>query len=822
MAGAAAPAPEARVPIRTPDGELGTIPASQLRGALDSGAEQVAPQVLAEAEAAQARAAEYGGLSGAAAAGGLGAARGLTFGLSDVAAIGLGGDRVRETIKGYRDENPGASLAGEVAGVVAPSFFTAGTGGLASVARGASAIPRGAGALARGVERGVAGVVGEGASSLGGRMLQRGLATGAGAATEAAIFNVGQQLSEDAIEDHAHAGERLVAAAEKGALFGLLAGGVLGAGTGALERAGEGLAAYAAKRGGADGISGLLRRHAAEEAYRATGAKIKDWQLLGETSAARRARAQDIGGTLLDEGIVTAKATKGSMSEAVAARAEAEGKKLGEMVKRLDGAGASVRMSPEQFLARAEAEVLAPLARTPGLKAEEAAVRGYLDDFAAKTGVTARAKAAERAQLAAQGVPAAKLPTMPTAEEMAMPTFETMADFRKAFDKKLKWDSLPSNLFTPGATDQLRKVRAIFEDEFVQAGDKAAQVLGGTFSAEYKATKELYSKLADARRILKKEVGREEFANRAISLTDTITGIGAMAALGPGGLALAGANKLMRERGNQVAAGLLNRASGVSAIQRASSASAAKLTEGVRGALITQGVPVADRVTISPQEARRIAEDVKVFSINEAAKTERVSRFVGGDLGAHAPRVEAAALGTANRAISLLAANAPVGRTNQRTLIPSKESARYSDTDLHRFARLVEGVQGGADDLVKKFADGTIDRDTVEAVKFVYPKDFEAMRAEFQAQIAELAAAGKLTDVPYQKRLQLGTLLGVPADDSMDPAFVKAMQAAKASAPEEEQEADNAQHGNYAARPIDPNMATPYATAADRIQMGGA
>lgn len=113
---------------------------------------------------------KYGGLAGAAAAAGLGLARGATFGLSDVALTQAGVNP--ETIKGYQEENPVSSMAGEI---------------------GSAFLPTGAASLATKAGLQVA-------SKL--PAATKAIATGAQYATEGALFGLGQSISEAALGDH--------------------------------------------------------------------------------------------------------------------------------------------------------------------------------------------------------------------------------------------------------------------------------------------------------------------------------------------------------------------------------------------------------------------------------------------------------------------------------------------------------------------------------------------------------------------------------------------------------------------------------------------
>lgn len=173
-----------------------------------------------------------------AAAVGLGAARGLSIGLSDPLITSLGGEGARQYLAKQEEYNPGLGTAGEVGGMVLPALLTGGAsagaeGGLEGVSLAAKAA-RVASAPARGIA-----ALGEGAGGLATRGLEALGASGEGAlaqiarpavsaATEGALYGVGQTVSHAAIENEDLTAEMLLAGAGKGALVGGALGGTLG------------------------------------------------------------------------------------------------------------------------------------------------------------------------------------------------------------------------------------------------------------------------------------------------------------------------------------------------------------------------------------------------------------------------------------------------------------------------------------------------------------------------------------------------------------------------------------------------------------------
>jgi hypothetical protein len=212
------------------------VPAGKVSIVRDNEVREIDPSKLGEAEsfgwalvddegvrAARLRAEEdtfLGSVQGTAEA----AASGLTFGLSDLAAVELGADpeRMRARKRAAGDVGESARLAGEVL----PVLFSGGTAaGVKAGAKGAAmglgrrtiakagVLPRAveaAGALA---ETGATRILGEGIA---------GRATGAAVrgAVEGAASGVGQEIHESALGGRDITAERLLAAGGMGALFG--------------------------------------------------------------------------------------------------------------------------------------------------------------------------------------------------------------------------------------------------------------------------------------------------------------------------------------------------------------------------------------------------------------------------------------------------------------------------------------------------------------------------------------------------------------------------------------------------------------------------
>lgn len=205
----------------------------------DLGAEVVSPKELAEIQRQQELDAPF-------TAAGLGAARGLTFGLSDVIGRAQGGKKYAEYAQGLKEVNPAASIGGEVVGSVAGAL-----------------VPGGAGAR-----------LAQGAKALTGARLGEGIAASVAAqALEGGAYGIGQTISEQALGSPESVAESLLANVGMGAILG---GGLTLGAEGAVRGASKLASKTKAILKGDDGLAKWLGYSSPDEimaAERAIGGK---------------------------------------------------------------------------------------------------------------------------------------------------------------------------------------------------------------------------------------------------------------------------------------------------------------------------------------------------------------------------------------------------------------------------------------------------------------------------------------------------------------------------------------------------------------------
>ena len=171
---------------------------------------------------------KYGDSTASASA--LGAARGLSFGISDqlLTKTGL---LSKEDLRELKNRNKTASLLGEIGGVVAPTILSGGTSLLGTAARGATTGIRAVEALGAGAtkiaEAGFkAALAREGKKSIAREIVKKSIPSVIGSAVEGSAYGLGSLISENALGQADISAENVIASIGTGALMGAVTKGI--------------------------------------------------------------------------------------------------------------------------------------------------------------------------------------------------------------------------------------------------------------------------------------------------------------------------------------------------------------------------------------------------------------------------------------------------------------------------------------------------------------------------------------------------------------------------------------------------------------------
>lgn len=255
---ATAPADTApRISVVDPNGQLVTIPSSQLDAATKQGY-AVASQARIAAAQPKSLGDQLYNIGETSEAGLRGLLRGGTAGLSDVAetrAAGAIGNVLgqpgwqrdeEEQIARLKEEHPIASGLGEAGGLIGGTLLGGTEAGLATKALNPMRAIESAGTLAEGIASRAGSALGLSSANVLGRAGQAAIRLGARGAAETAIYTGTNELSEEMLGEPGLNAEKILAAGLEGAKGGALFGMALGAGGSLISSAVGGLKGLAA------------------------------------------------------------------------------------------------------------------------------------------------------------------------------------------------------------------------------------------------------------------------------------------------------------------------------------------------------------------------------------------------------------------------------------------------------------------------------------------------------------------------------------------------------------------------------------------------
>lgn len=786
------------VAVKTPDGQIGTVDADEA-DQMPEGSALASPAEVQAFKARQRLEAEYGGLGGGLAAAGLGALRGASLGLSDPLIAGIGGEGARRALENYQEANPGSSLAGEVGGVVLPAFFTGGEGAIGTGAKVLSAPTRVVGTVGRGAEALAGGIVGTEARSVLGRVAQKALIKGAGLGGEAAIYGIGNEISDAAIHDHELTAEKLWAGAGRGALLGAGLGAAAGT-VGQLAREGANSLAKVAR---SPSVSAWLEKQSLVSTGRAAGVNKRiatKAETFGDFDQMRRVWRDEA------PGLVGKRSFSHMTSEDLAQAAESglqrDGQKLQSLLEKADDS--LIAKAPEKLPKAIDVidDIERAADRIEGSKLGSGAVvnrmRGLAEDARRIYGLV---------DAEGQIVP-----------QMAETRWglQQMHAFRVDVDKAI-------GKFVPemsGFKAELADVRRGLEKRLVSQMEEAG---GQSLKDAYLASKgklQAWYTLRDAT----KNAAAGGSSNRFFGLSEQLGGLvggpigGAVG--GPiGHLIGAGVGSMaahaVRTRGDFIAASLLNHVSQLGALERASGLVDNRIQAGIRGFLNrgTQVASIARRESekVAAKDKReqartvRIAQAVTHLATNDDARIQHVSASIG-PLDAHAPSVATHAALKAQQSIFNLAQRAPKPFFSGRSLTPNAEKLHYSSMQVYQFGQYVAGYEDPLS-LLDDMKAGYIDPNKLLGMQENHPRIYEQMHDELWNQLQEHDE-----ELTWDQKKLASIFFGLPTDDALDRGFIRRIQ--QGAAQQADQPQDQQQGGGR--RPMKPDTEQ-YQTASEQL-----
>jgi len=856
-----------KIPVRDAMGNVGTVPADQAQAALLSGKYRLASDdALAEAE----EKAKFGTTEQKLQTFGENAFNEALLGFGNAAMEGVHGPEWAQNAAARNRTNKFEATAGAVTGMVGPMFLSGGESlaarGVSAPMRMLTAAGRGAENI---TARALAGTGGGTLAGIARATVPR-MAGGAieGAILGAGQYSTQTTLGNP----DARAEELIAMGALTGAVFGGaigLGGYGLRAGSNALRRgiggAADGtvnLAEALANRGKETALrleqdaqrvlqenKGAIGEWATDRAFKATGGLGKKGDALNALEGEVRDKASQIA---FHEAPAALKRKPGSIlskeeqAEAFATVRSQYGKKIGDTVKRVD----ELRYKPNlsQIVDDIRENVLTKL-DTAFTRTEAEKIAQELRDVETHYGAIWKFD-----KKAGEWVRKRRAMTQ---------TFEDLHKSRRALDDKIGWTKREG---LKPLEQAYRDIRSGLEDGWIRdaeaiidahgkkltkAGDaKGAKAIAGLVTdfrsakVGYRAAATLQDAADDGvKRLLKNRTAglSEHLSGMAGGFAGSLVGgpIGSVIGAGVGGVGAWGA----KHYGDQALAAMAYKLSKGASVREVAAEMNRQVRDGVAGYLEKsnlgrQALDAGRRVLDSGRESgrkllaeandmrriagdtasraatgtRRLAQRGAVLSLPEYTQTraeireqkdrpELLAASVQATGLQHAePDVAKAMVSNARRINDFLDSKLP-----QQSLRPSLAGPKMlppTGQDLAKFSRYLRAAKDPLS-VLDDLRDDDLSPEAVEALRTCYPQLYGDITATV---IDAVADAGE--SMPYERRITLGLLLGVPTDPTLTPEYQQAMAAADA--------APMPTRGNPAPQP-NPKPAPSRQTASERI-----
>lgn len=730
---------DGRVPVQstTAEGTIGTVPVDAAGARVEQGLGVPSNAAAEQAFFEQ----EYGDRQGA--AGAYGVLRGASLGLSDaiLPALGIASE---EELRQTGAQNPGASLAGELAGAVGGAFIGAAPAGLASRAG------------ARVAERAGGGVLG----------------AAAGGAAEGALYGAGQGVSKVSLAEDPMSAEAAIAEIGTSALLGGAIGGVAGAGAGLLDEA-----ITAGKN-----AAGRVAR-AADEAAPVVDdvAKVADDAIpAAAPSEARKA---------LDS--LDAPPAWATKADDVAAKPAAAAEAAGDVARKAEPADFAKFRTDYEQLDQWSAQMIRRAERKA--YANDEAVQAAVADLRAARKASNDMVPARRAyEVEAAGAQGRKAPyDWDKVDDAALTGIHGRADFESTL---------------AAHEEALANLKTAFGDKFdkfqvtrlpkAPAGPADDAVVAAAQGGGLPGLKSLDELPPPAQAAVKETIAAKEAEGFGLKdlaagvagdwVLDTLTG----GAAGMGGMLGGMLGRRLLGRLTRGSLGALKgsvRQSAAAATQKAAKVAEAVLGKASKATTRTAPLAVLAAARFADSDAKQPktladayharSKEIAMAQANPMATRQRLHDGLAGFWAAD-PLLADKMESLAQARIDFLAAKMPKNPGVGSLLTKSRYTP--SDQAIARWGRYVEAAENPMS-VLDSLADGTMTKEGVETLQTLYPAMYSAVKLEILKQAPKLEAS-----LPYDREVMLSAFMGVPVNGLMQPQSIALLQSTFAPTEQEQ------------------------------------
>lgn len=167
----------------------------------------------------------------------------------------------------------------------------------------------------------------------------------------------------------------------------------------------------------------------------------------------------------------------------------------------------------------------------------------------------------------------------------------------------------------------------------------------------------------------------------------------------------------------------------------------------------------------------QIYDHVNKYAANPSGYIDHITD-VTGEIQKVAPKIADALTNTTTQGLQFLAGKLPQNPHYGDMMNAHVVKWEPSDTEKAQFMRYARAVTNPMT-VFADMANNRITHEAVESLKTVYPKLYNQAVSKISENLSEIEK-----QIPFQKRIQLSTFLGMPVDQMTQPSFTKDMQAA--------------------------------------------
>ncbi len=690
----------------------------------------------------------------------LGAARVGTFGISDqllTTPLKVLGNKplvTPEALREYTDRNKAATYTGQALGLIAPTLATG----------GASLAAKGVGVLGAGVKAmNVAGSLTEkglvrllqstGNPLLTAKIIQKTIPSVAGSAVSGSLYSAGELISEDALGTKEFNAENLLAAVGSGAIFAGVAGGAFGTLEAVIPMIRKGGEEIVGKLGGKFKSS----LDPVENALDLVGVSEKAKRIMMKNNPQQAAALPEFLAEEVKMGRLT---TTTDLKNGFTAVKDDARDKVSSVLNRVEE------------IAKNDPDILVTQESVYNR------VLGKINEF-----LEGKKSMLEMGKVLALKKETEQL--IASSENKLFNPLELDA-YRREIDSKINWKVL--------ATDQTefnkvaKGVRRVLREETDNIADRASA------RAVSDADKTLY---ADLKSNLKREsmalemlpyVEKKLDKAKLINFSDLVLGgaaagisatSGDSSPLGMGVGIVAGKKFLQSD--------FLRKHIILSQIEKTNQTVTKGIEKAVSGAIFDPASAAKTssiNVMLSTAYARPNFDGKKPENKNAALNNvrENLTRIKTDPdflqeklykstlrLSKHTPEISQIIQQRIVATADFLDSKVPKNNNINGALDFKRPSWQPSSVELAKFERYLEAAEHPLN-VLGDIKSGSVSPEQVETLKTLYPDLYSRIQTEVMNQI------GKAEGIPYSKRLQLGLLLDIPADASLNPEYIKKLQ----------------------------------------------